>query len=65
VWFGAMDLNTKLRKFLTGGHLTLRLLTWVFETELQMRKNLKLRNFKWKFHYISLLSPAKTLEVLC
>lgn len=36
----------------------------VFEAELEMRKNHKLRNVKWKFHYTSLFSAAETLEVL-
>jgi hypothetical protein len=50
-----VDLNTKLRKIVNGGNLTLRLLTWDFEIECQMRENLKSNNIKRGFHCIDVI----------
>jgi hypothetical protein len=39
-----VDWNIKLRKILTGGYLKLGFLTWITETEHEMRENLKFSN---------------------
>jgi hypothetical protein len=48
VW-GAVDINSKLRKILNNIQLALRLLMWGYEIKCYKGEVCKLRNIKWRF----------------